>query len=76
MEVQLIDSMGTDLTVVNAARVSYAKQSELVWEEEDKALGIHKQTISERDQKLIKFLDIKLVWIRLHPSQYQLLLEV
>ena len=56
MEVQLIDSMGTDLTVVNAARVSYAKQSELVWEEEDKKLGIHKQTISERDQKLIKFL--------------------
>ena len=25
MQVELIDKMGTDLTVVNAARVSYAK---------------------------------------------------
>ena len=30
MEVQLIDQMGSDLTVVNAARVSFAKKSE--WE--------------------------------------------
>ena len=28
MKVQLIDKMGTDLTVVNAARVSYAKTKE------------------------------------------------
>ena len=30
MQVELIDSMGSDLTVVNAARVSFNKESE--WE--------------------------------------------
>ena len=30
MQVKLIDKMGSDLTVVNAARVSFAKESE--WE--------------------------------------------
>ncbi|RXZ83730.1 FAD-dependent thymidylate synthase [Paenibacillaceae bacterium] len=39
--VRLVDSMGSDLTVVNAARVSYAKQS---------------LELSERDVKLIRFL--------------------
>ena len=28
MKVELIDKMGTDLSVVNAARVSYAKEKE------------------------------------------------
>ena len=28
MNVALVDKMGTDLTVVNAARVSYAKESD------------------------------------------------
>lgn len=39
--VRLVNHMGSDLTVVNAARVSYAKQS---------------SELSERDIKLIKFL--------------------
>ncbi|MGG3471579.1 FAD-dependent thymidylate synthase [Neobacillus pocheonensis] len=39
--VRLVDHMGSDLTVVNAARVSYAKES---------------LELSERDIKLIKFL--------------------
>ncbi|AWB44428.1 FAD-dependent thymidylate synthase [Paenibacillus sp. CAA11] len=39
--VRLVDHMGSDLTVVNAARVSYAKQS---------------MELSERDVKLIRFL--------------------
>lgn len=39
--VRLVDHMGSDLTVVNAARVSYAKES---------------SQLSERDIKLIKFL--------------------
>ena len=30
LQVKLMDKMGTDLTVVNAARVSFAKESE--WE--------------------------------------------
>lgn len=41
MQVTLIDSMGSDLTVVNAARVSYAKESE---------------SFETRDEKLIKYL--------------------
>lgn len=39
--VRLVDTLGSDLSVVNAARVSYAKASE---------------TLTERDQKLIAFL--------------------
>lgn len=39
--VRLVDHMGSDLTVVNAARVSYARQS---------------SELSERDAKLIRFL--------------------
>lgn len=41
MNVELIDSMGSDLTVVNAARVSFNKQAE---------------TFRDSDEKLIKFL--------------------
>ena len=41
MTVQLIDTMGSDLTVVNAARVSYAKT---------------KEQFEDKDEKLIAFL--------------------
>ena len=41
MQVDYIDKMGSDLTVVNAARVSYAKTKELM---------------DAKDEKLIKFL--------------------
>ena len=41
MEVKLVDKMGTDLSVVNAARVSYAKI---------------KEVFDEKDEKLIKYL--------------------
>lgn len=49
MKVTLIDYMGSDLTVVNAARVSFNKESERVQN------GNH-QDLSEADQKLIKYL--------------------
>jgi thymidylate synthase (FAD) len=39
--VRLVDHLGTDLTVANSARVSYAKES---------------KELTERDIKLIKFL--------------------
>lgn len=39
--VELVDSMGTDLTIVNAARVSFAK---------------HKDLLDAKDEKLIKYL--------------------
>ena len=41
MKVELIDKMGTDLSVVNAARVSYSKI---------------KKSFDIKDEKLIKFL--------------------
>jgi thymidylate synthase (FAD) len=41
MEVTLVDKMGTDLSVVNAARVSYSKES---------------KTFTVKDEKLIKYL--------------------
>jgi thymidylate synthase (FAD) len=45
MEIVLIDSMGTDLSIVNAARVSFHKESAL-------SDGI----LQERDEKLISYL--------------------
>ena len=41
MQVELIDSMGSDLTVVNAARVSFAKVSE---------------QLDDKDERLIHYL--------------------
>lgn len=59
IEVTLVDSMGTDLSVVNAARVSFDKESE--WEyknaEEtvDRVGGVDK-LLNEKDAKLISYL--------------------
>ena len=47
MNIQLVDKMGSDLTVVNAARVSFDKQSEWV---------NNCQDLHDRDEKLIKYL--------------------
>jgi len=63
MEVKLIDSMGTDLTVVNAARVSFHKESE--WEDkygEDEHGAYTDIQLSEKDQKLIKYLSSHNHW--------------
>ena len=53
MDVALINNMGTDLTVVNAARVSFNKESD--WENvtpAGKLVGV----LKEGDEKLIKYL--------------------
>lgn len=52
--VDLVDVMGTDLTVVNAARVSFDKESD--WESEPDWRGFHSRKLSDRDCKLIKYL--------------------
>jgi thymidylate synthase (FAD) len=39
MEVSLVDFMGSDLTVVNAARVSFNKQSEMMMERDDRLIA-------------------------------------
>ena len=49
MKVSLIDFMGSDLTVVNAARVSFNKESERV------KMG-NLLDLTEKDQKLISYL--------------------
>lgn len=61
MNVELVDQMGSDLTVVNAARVSFDKES--AWEQvEVYANGDQDypekiiNALSERDTKLIKYL--------------------
>jgi thymidylate synthase (FAD) len=53
-----IDHMGSDLTTVNAARVSFGKQSEWEWEECGvKAFGNESyQRLSDKDAKLIHYL--------------------
>jgi thymidylate synthase (FAD) len=50
----LIDSMGSDLSVVNAARVSFAKES--VWEVDSGPCIGYQTYLSDQDQKLIKYL--------------------
>lgn len=65
MKVDLIDHMGSDLTVVNAARVSFAKESQLVYDEslnqdivndEDLRRYHASAHLSEADAKLINYL--------------------
>ena len=54
-EVQLVDWMGDDLSVVNAARVSFDKESS--WEyEKDSHIHLSEKILSEKDKKLIKYL--------------------
>ena len=48
IKAELIDCMGSDLTVVNAARVSFAKESN--WNEEGE--------LNDRDKRLIKYLSL------------------
>lgn len=50
--VDYLDHMGNDLTVVNAARVSFQKESE--WEHPDSHVPAN--ILSEKDKKLIKYL--------------------
>lgn len=54
MSVELIDYMGSDLSVVNAARVSFAKESD--WE--DGKIG----NTSSKDQKLLHYLATNNHW--------------
>jgi thymidylate synthase (FAD) len=52
INVTLLDSMGTDLTVANAARVSFNKKAQ--WEKFIPGQGILE--LAERDKKLIRYL--------------------
>ncbi len=53
--VELIDSMGSDLTVVNAARVSFDKES--TWETPASGTGdVFSERLGDKDTKLINYL--------------------
>jgi thymidylate synthase (FAD) len=54
MKAELIDKMGSDLTVANAARVSFNKESD--WDHETDNTKLYWQKLSERDTKLISYL--------------------
>jgi thymidylate synthase (FAD) len=59
--VELIDSMGSDLSVVNAARVSFSKESALEEREWDDIVNgeycrFSEYGLAEKDQKLISYL--------------------
>ena len=56
IEATYIDHMGSDLSVVNAARVSFGKQSEWVEAWEDPFDEEPKSFLSDRDTKLINYL--------------------
>ncbi len=58
IEATYIDHMGSDLSVVNAARVSFGKQSEWDWAEVDGEgnLDVLEQRLSDHDTKLIQYL--------------------
>jgi thymidylate synthase (FAD) len=53
IEVTLLNHMGSDLSVVDAARVSFAKESHWDFEFED---GLSYRKLPEKDVKLIKYL--------------------
>ena len=56
IEVTYIDHMGSDLSVVNAARVSFGKGSLWNWSKELDSDTGDGRTLRERDTKLIKYL--------------------
>ena len=56
MKASYISHMGDDLQVVNAARVSFAKTSELVHESEDGDVHYDEPRLSDRDTRLINYL--------------------
>lgn len=52
--VEYLDHMGSDLSVVNAARVSFAKESKWIDEQPEECPSVLR--LSEQDQKLINYL--------------------
>lgn len=56
IKAELIQSMGSDLTVVNAARCSFDKESSWEFDYTDTATLNPSKSLSDRDVKLIKYL--------------------
>lgn len=78
MDVSLIDWMGSDLTVVNAARVSFDKRSYWQVIEYGKIPGVLDQTqcrLSDRDAKLVRYLAEHKHWTPFAHCQVTLQVE-
>ena len=56
MKVDYVDHMGSDLSVVNAARVSFDKESDWEYNLNDAGVELSEKRLDNRDQKLIKYL--------------------
>ena len=54
--VELLGFYGSDLVVVNAARVSFAKESDWIYDKVYSYEGHDEKHLSEKDQKLITYL--------------------
>lgn len=82
MKAEYITHMGDDLMVVNAARVSFDKQSEWVYGEEmlysdsDQDCIMSYRRLSEKDQKLIKYLAKNGHWTPFSHPQIQFRITV
>ena len=48
--------MGSDLSVVNAARVSFSKNSNFVWKEKQGTSTMFEEVLNDKDKKLINYL--------------------
>lgn len=70
MQAKLIDHMGSDLTVVNAARVSFDKESEWEYEIDGTFTSAEiTRSLSERDNRLIHYLASHKHWTPFsHPQ--------
>lgn len=70
MQAELIDHMGSDLTVVNAARVSFDKESEWEYEIDGTFTSAEiTRSLSERDNRLIHYLASHKHWTPFsHPQ--------
>ena len=58
MQVEYIDHMGSDLSVVNAARVSFDKKSDWIWKYPNSDLEHDRQSIDS----LARFNEIGCTW--------------
>jgi thymidylate synthase (FAD) len=72
--VEYIDHMGNDLTVVNAARVSFNKESD--WDSDPNWTGIREQKLSSKDSKLIDYLAKHKHWTPFAHPQITLRIKV
>jgi thymidylate synthase (FAD) len=79
MKATLVDNLGDDLTVVNAARVSFDKESEWICMRSDSDPdnpALNKDWLSEKDKKLISYLAKHSHWTPFSHPQITIRMKV